>query len=469
MREEVINGLSRKSVWMKFDSKDMKIVSPLIFIGFAMFTGTLLYEVFKQLLFSDIEIREYYFITIGFNTVLAVIVAYYIVEKREALLQKIVDQNMDIKCKEESLTERVKELNCFYDMLIFSKTPGVSLKEKLEHTVSIMPDAWLYPDITCARIILGEETFQTEGFKESRWKQTESILANDIRIGTVEVFYLGQEPENIDSPFLEGEARLLNGISNLLGKIIESHQTIDELKQSEAKLKRMNGAKDKFFSIIAHDLRNPFQGLIAGSNLLLKYQDVFEREKITELIEGIYLTSNQSYELLENLLDWSKNQAGEVQCRPSQFNLNAIVSKNVNLIMESARLKGVDIVNEVDSGVFVYADKHMIQTVSRNILTNAVKFTGHGGIIRISSNNCDDEIKITVSDTGVGIREEDKAKLFRIGETCIRIGTAKEKGSGLGLNLCKDFVELNGGRIWVESEPGKGSNFYFTLMKALEN
>ncbi len=280
---------------------------------------------------------------------------------------------------------------------------------------------------------------------------------------------MGKEPENSDSPFLEAEARLLNGIANLLGKIIERHRTIDELKQSEAKLRKMNGAKDKFFSIIAHDLRNPFQGLIAGSHLLLKYHDVFEREKIRELIAGIYRTSNQSYELLENLLDWSKNQNGDVQCQPSQFNLNAIVSKNVNLIMESARLKGVDIVNEVDSGILVYADKHMIQTVSRNLLTNAVKFTGQGGTIRISSNNCDDGIKITVSDAGVGIREEDKAKLFSIGETEIRSGTADEKGSGLGLNLCKDFVELNGGRIWVESEPGKGSSFHFTLTKALEN
>ncbi len=192
MREETINGLLQKPVSMKFDSKNMTIVSQLIFIGFAMFAGMLLYEVVKQVLFPDIGVREYHLITIVFNTVLAVIVAYYIMEKREALLQRIVDQSMEMKRKEESLTERVKELNCLYNMLIFSKTPGVSLKEKLDYTVSIMPDAWRYPDITCARIILGEETFQTDGFKESRWKQTESILGNDMQIGTVEVFNFGK-------------------------------------------------------------------------------------------------------------------------------------------------------------------------------------------------------------------------------------------------------------------------------------
>ena len=236
-----------------------------------------------------------------------------------------------------------------------------------------------------------------------------------------------------------------------------------DLKKNEQALIEANNTKDKFFSIIAHDLKNPFSTLLGFSGLLSQDYDKFDDSTKKEVIKDIHQSSEHMYDLLENLLSWSIMQTDGMECKAQSINLSMLADESIALLRAGAEDKGIRLVLTIDEGVRVSADVNMISTVVRNLLSNAIKFTGEGGEVEISSKRKGNFQEIIVSDTGVGISTEDLKKLFRLDVKYTRYGTRKEGGTGLGLLLCKEFVEKNGGTIGAESEPGKGSRFIFTL------
>ncbi len=237
----------------------------------------------------------------------------------------------------------------------------------------------------------------------------------------------------------------------------------EKVEESELQLKELNATKDKFFSILAHDLKNPFSNLYSMSELIsVNYESMDEEEKILTL-KKINKSAEFIYNLLENLLTWSKSQRGRIDYTPGIFNLSTLIQVNLNLHRIHAGNKGISLESEVEDEIMAYGDREMINTVLRNLVNNAVKFTAKGGSVVVSVQENEDMLQVTVKDRGTGISEENIQKLFHIDLKFKTTGTGGETGTGLGLILCKDFVEKNGGRIWCESQEGTGSSFHFTV------
>jgi signal transduction histidine kinase len=256
----------------------------------------------------------------------------------------------------------------------------------------------------------------------------------------------------------------LETAKEILGKKVEEleHAKVAIAKKIE-ELKQANATKDKFFSIIAHDLMTPFTALLAFSSMLTDKNVQLSAKQKDQFINNIMEASNSGYNLLKNLLDWSRSQTGRLKIKPALINLKYIVDNNVELVGDNAIAKNVNIFSHIDELTQVFADVHTFDTVIRNLLSNAVKFTPTNGKIEIFAKTQDSEVEISISDTGVGIKVADIDKLFRTDVSFSTLGTAKESGTGLGLTLCQEFVEKNGGTIGVESEEGKGSRFYVRL------
>jgi signal transduction histidine kinase len=278
----------------------------------------------------------------------------------------------------------------------------------------------------------------------------------------------------IKQDFIEKQSEELRSYSESLKRsnelLIEKQNFIlkqsELLKESNHQLSILNATKDKFFSIIAHDLRNPFNVVSGFSDLLLKKINNLSPEKINNYLEMIHASSNKGNVLLENLLQWSRTQTGSIAFNPTIINLFEITEETVNLFRGELERKNVSIQNLIEHHIMIRADDNMIKTILRNLVSNATKFTYEGGNITISSNVVDSFLELAIVDTGVGISEDNIKNLFQIDTSMTTKGTANETGTGLGLIICKEFVEKNKGKIWVESKPGKGSTFRFTLPTA---
>ena len=253
-------------------------------------------------------------------------------------------------------------------------------------------------------------------------------------------------------------------------------QKNDELKAKNAELDEKNGQlnllnadKDKFFSIIAHDLRNPIGALRELPQLIAENLDNYSKDELRRLITMQRDAARNLFELLENLLTWSRMQRGLIDFNPEPIQVSALVQRSIALLMPSAAQKAITLTQAVNPSLLGMADHKMIDAVVRNLISNAIKFTNQGGTIEVSGNDDGAFMTIAVKDNGVGIGEQFLPKLFRIDEQYRRTGTANERGTGLGLILCKEFVERNGGEIRVESKVGNGSTFSFTLPKIALN
>ncbi|MEI7831286.1 MAG: HAMP domain-containing sensor histidine kinase, partial [Prolixibacteraceae bacterium] len=235
------------------------------------------------------------------------------------------------------------------------------------------------------------------------------------------------------------------------------------------KLIELNTTKDKFFSIIAHDLINPFNAIIGLSNHLLELVKGKHYEQIAEFASIILKSSNRAFDLLLNLMEWAQSQSGRMEFKPEYFELNAIIKEEILLLNGNAEQKSIIIATELSSIILVNADKAMLSTVLRNLISNAIKFTNQKGKITIASMFKQHELIISVIDNGVGMSKERLNQLFKIDESYSTRGTQNENGTGLGLILCKEFIEKNNGKIWAESEIGVGTTFYFSLPIDIEN
>ncbi len=237
----------------------------------------------------------------------------------------------------------------------------------------------------------------------------------------------------------------------------------DEIQIQSDNLKRLNKTKDKFFSIIAHDLKNPFNSIKGFTELMIENIENYDKDKKLKFLKIIKGSTIKASDLLSNLLIWANTQSGDLKFHPQKIELVNQVSNVVSLLEIQAVNKEIKIVNHVKLNVFVRADENMLDTILRNLISNAIKFTHQLGEVQIDSQVKDDFVEITVKDNGIGLSETDIKDLFNINVKNSNLGTANEQGSGLGLILCHDFVKKNGGNIWAESVLGKGSSFKFTL------
>jgi signal transduction histidine kinase len=234
-------------------------------------------------------------------------------------------------------------------------------------------------------------------------------------------------------------------------------------QKAEEELRTINAGKDVFFSVLAHDLKNPVGGLLGLSEVLVEIMPPDTNKDVQEMAVDIRNTSRQVGKLLFDLLSWAQMQVGKLEPVPEKVSILKEIEFAVALVGVAARAKKIEIVNEITEPMEIYCDLRMNDTVLRNLLSNAVKFTPSGGTIRVSAEKKERDLVITVADSGKGIPAEVIPSLFRLGENKTTFGTSGEKGTGLGLPLSRDMVEKNGGRIWVESTPGQGSSFHFTV------
>jgi signal transduction histidine kinase len=236
-----------------------------------------------------------------------------------------------------------------------------------------------------------------------------------------------------------------------------------KVNEQNKQLVALNATKDKFFSIISHDLKGPLNSFTAFSGMLINHTDNLTKEEIQMLAREIDKNLKNLLALLENLLEWSRSQTGNIEFKPQIFDLHDVIQQNQELLRTQARNKRIEIIYKGSEGARVTANKNSVNTVIRNLISNAIKFTPEGGRITISANQVGDYQRVSIRDTGVGMSAETMEKLFRIDTKYSTSGTANEKGTGLGLILCKDFIEKNKGTIGVESRIGEGSEFFFTL------
>jgi signal transduction histidine kinase len=239
-----------------------------------------------------------------------------------------------------------------------------------------------------------------------------------------------------------------------------------KLKKIQNELEFSNRSKDKFFSIIAHDLKSTISAFKNITEVLSRDFDKFELKDINDFVKELNESAKDVYKLLEDILEWSKTQNNKIEFDPTLILLGKLVDNIVNLLMNNFKKKDIKVINKINMDIKVYADLNMINTVLSNLISNAAKFTHVGGKVEIGCSNYDEEMYVVwVKDDGVGILTEDAEKLFKIGVHHTTQGTGDELGSGLGLILCKEFIDKNNGKIWVESEYGKGTTLFFTVPK----
>lgn len=253
--------------------------------------------------------------------------------------------------------------------------------------------------------------------------------------------------------------------AELTQKNIEIEHQKKELEKQRGELEALNATKDKFFAIIAHDLKNPFSTVLGLSELLAREFETFDSKSLKDFITQIYKYSNNTFNLLENLLQWSMLQTDRIPLRPTVINLKHVIEENLELLTGNAKNKEIEMQIISSNACSAYIDANQITTVVRNLISNAIKFTPNNGKIIVRVDDDGEFWSVSISDNGIGIDKKDIKKLFLIDSNPTTIGTSQEKGTGLGLILCKEFVERNGGHIWVESTHGKGSTFSFTVPK----
>lgn len=238
----------------------------------------------------------------------------------------------------------------------------------------------------------------------------------------------------------------------------------EALKQSEAKLKKLNAQKDRFFSIIAHDLRGPLGSFMQLTEYMKENYDELSNSEFKEYFNHLYTSAKGTFKLLENLLVWTRSQLGAINLEPKKFDIQIPINDIISIYTEGARAKEITLNSNIKEGTFIYADENTFATIIRNLVSNAIKFTPKNGSITIDAKATDDYMtEISVSDTGLGIPEEQIGKLFKIEQNFSTYGTNNEKGTGLGLILCKELVKKNNGEINVLSKKGKGTTFHIQL------
>lgn len=364
------------------------------------------------------------------------------------------------KIQQNEMAKKESEARLMVDQANSKVLEVETVKEAAEHELKVKKQELQDNQVNLSKVelISKEQQMQIDLLsKEKKLQEAEIMqqrLMRNIYIGIILIVLL----ISVLIYFGYHKIKIANVLLNI--KNIEISQQKDEIEQQAEELRDLNALKDKLFSIISHDLRSPLASLISMLNMTKDGHFSAEEQKYI-LFE---LSKNVEYntELLENLLKWASSQMKGSTIKPITFDIHEIASSKVNLYEKAARQKGVELINSTNINTEVFADKDMVELVLRNLITNAIKFSENGNSIIITSTGNNGFVKICVADNGKGISKESIGNLFGKQVFSTR-GTLNEKGTGLGLILCKDFVQINGGEIWVESQENVGSKFFFTL------
>jgi len=371
----------------------------------------------------------------------------------------------------DKLTERIKELNCLYGISRLVETTS-SIEEILGGAVELIPKAWHYPEITRARIRLKDFEFESDGFSESPWKQSEDIRVDGEKRGNVEVFYLEDRPGRDEGPFLREERDLIHAIAERLGHIVsrvEAGNRLEALYTSEKNLRRelqeeMQN-RVEFTRRLIHELKTPITSLLATSQLLC---EELESHKLGRLSTYVYENAARMNARIDELHDIIKGEIGTPDVDLKAVKLGDILRSPLEEMNSLAETSGIELRLYIDDEhVSVRADASRVRQILSNLLNNAFKYASGNGTVEVHTKTSADMVTIEVKDDGPGIAEEERNKIF---ESYYR-SPDKAKGShglGIGLALCKVLVTAHGGTIWVKSAPGKGSSFFFTLKRTAE-
>jgi len=392
-------------------------------------------------------------------------------EKDKLTYQELLDQIAELKEQNEILSlqssiQNEEELDYDYMTILNNIGDPVFLKDE-QSKLLIVNDAFCEMigrskadaiGKTLAEVVPPEE-------QESFLKIDKQVIADGVENINEESLTISGVATRIISTrkrrFIDSDGKKF--LVGVIHDITERKKAENALKESKKQLIELNATKDKLFSIIAHDLRNPFNNIIGISELLTENTEDLDTTETKEYINIIKSQAKDTLILLDNLLNWAQSQTGQISFNPGKIILSDVMPKIIKLNTSLSKSKNISLNYCSLEKIEVYADENMLRTIMRNLISNAIKFTKLGGYININAVSRQEHVEISISDNGIGINKEKLTELFNISSNITTYGTANEKGSGLGLVLCKEFVEKHKGKIWVESEDGKGSDFKFIL------
>ena len=364
------------------------------------------------------------------------------------------------------LTERVKELNCLYGISKLVETTD-SLEHILQGAVELLPASWQYPDVTCARIKLRKQQFQTVNFRETEWQLMEIIIANGKSFGQVEVYYLEEKPQLDEGPFLREERHLIHAVAEQLGTVIARKWAEDKLrslyqreKWLREKLQTEMQSKVDFTRKLVHELKTPLTSLLATSQLL---RDETRDKRLAKLAGYVWDSASSLDERVNELHDLVKGELGTLKLKLEPLGLESLLISVREETRALANEANVTVNFEVQRPLpQVYGDASRVRQVVLNLLNNAFKYASGSGTITIRAIPNQSDVAVEIQDQGPGISPSERKRLFQPYHSSASKG--KETGGlGIGLALCKMLVEFQGGKIWVKNRPGKGASFFFTL------
>ncbi|HTF19453.1 MAG TPA: tetratricopeptide repeat-containing sensor histidine kinase [Chryseolinea sp.] len=361
----------------------------------------------------------------------------------------------------KELNARILEIKCYNQLSQLWEMKADFKKSLMYYKQYKQLEDSLFSQELQGKLLRSQLRFETEARDSqiARLNQKDAIQSSELRkqefVRNILVVVMALSVILLISVYRSGRRR------RQINTLLLQHQ--EEMEKRSEELERLNQVKDKFFSIISHDLRSPVNALSGLLDLLDK--GAVSASELPKHIKELKARFNHTRTLLNNLLDWTLLQMDKLSVQAAKIDVYNIVEENIQLL-SAVQSKDIRLINEVPRNAIGFADSNTINLVIRNLITNAIKFTNDGGTVRIAAREKDAEWLVSVKDNGVGINNEVMKILFDKTAPYTTRGTANEKGTGLGLILCKEFVEKNGGRIWVESEDGKGSTFFFTLRRA---
>ncbi len=363
-----------------------------------------------------------------------------------------------LQSRTHDLGERVKELNCLYSISRIVEKPGIPLTEILQEIVEVIPPSWQYPEVTCARIILKDQEFRTDNFRETTWKQTTNIIAYGEPSGTLEVYYVEERPKSAEGPFLSEERNLINAIAERVGRITEHKHAEEALARERKDLACSNTDLQQFAYVASHDLQEPLRAVASYVQMLSRrYRgklDADADEFIGYAVDG----ATRMQALINDLLEYSRMGTHGKQMEPSDS--SAVLALALDNLTAAIQESGAVVTQ--DALPNVPADASQMAQLFQNLISNSIKFHGQEPPrVHVSAERKGAEWVFSVRDNSIGLDPQFGDRIFIIFQRLHTMG--EYSGTGIGLAICKKIVERHGGRIWVESEPGKGSIFYFTI------
>ena len=364
------------------------------------------------------------------------------------------------------LAERVKELDCLYGISkVVDKTD--SIDDILQGVVDLLPASWQYPEVTCARIRLRKKQFETANFRETEWRQAESITANGRVLGRVEVCYLTRKPQLDEGPFLSEERHLIHAVAERLGKVIARKQAEERLRSlyrrerhlREGLQMEMRSRVDMTRQLV-HELKTPLTSLVATSQLL---RDEARDEALRKLAGYVWDSARRLDSRVNELHDLAKGELGMLEVEVGPFELGGLLQSVLDETKALADQSGVAVELRIEAPLpAVRGDAARVRQVVLNLLSNVFKYAAESGTVTVSASGGESFVTVEVHDQGPGISRQQQKYLFDSYYAPVHRGR-RTGGLGIGLSLCKVLVELQGGKIWVRSRPGKGASFFFTL------